>query len=274
MKSNYLTFLLTLLILSCESLHQNISSLSGCCHLPVFVDDSVERSCIKECKSNGDHCVAECYVTKTRMVVNGTVDYSKVSKMYGITIPRKFRFGFCIFDALKSCKLRVEGDLNQNLLKYFNCINELYIKNCSSPINTPECRKKVFAAKLNCLEKHSWVSCCKNLPEVWEFLGPRDMSYLADHDCSLEFSNEARKRCFGDTLKSVEDESLKLKNEVLMKIVKNNLDGLSEFFKNYTQLSKKWHDVIDTTVKACLSQNRGLIWTISGFNFFKYFQYF
>lgn len=261
MKFKYLALSLNFLFLRCESLHQNDSSLSECCRPPILIDNAVEKLCIKECKSNDDHCITDCYVKKTSMIFNGTVNGIDYMQMYRYGDHRENQDIQSIDQTLRSCKLSVDGALNQNLLKYFHCINEFYIKFCASPIETPECKKKVFVAKVNCSERHSWISCCKNTPGIQKFLMVLDNGYLiTEHsECSSEFSSMARDRCMLYKRMSLRNETLKLRNEILMKIEKNSSDGLSKLFSNYTQLSRKWQEVINATVKACLSQNTGLI---------------
>lgn len=121
---------------NCASWPSGLKTLSECCEIPVHNNKEVENTCENYCAFKkdfgGEHmdCVLNCYVNRTRILTRK----EKINAISVVSLYEKNDFTGhwteVINRGIASCNYESIGALKENLVKYFNCIDDYLAENC------------------------------------------------------------------------------------------------------------------------------------------------
>lgn len=240
--------------INCDSWPTNLKPIRDCCKVPNYVDENFESKCLTKCAGKGEECLLKCYIDKTKIVANGTINKAAVKKTYESLMSNDNRFWlFAITQALDKCQYDSTGMLTQNILKFYDCINDYLGNNCKDFVSSQECEavfEHIEQCKIECSSKNAWDECCRDPPplflhEIFDKCSPKPPT------CTSEFPESIEKKC-------VEDEETKC----ILQIVHSKLEGkpekITDFLVTNSNNSVKWREPIKKVANVCGSKMKGL----------------
>lgn len=161
-----------------------LETVAECCVIPVHNDKDVEKSCENYCASKkkyrGDHmvCVLNCYVRRTRILTSrGKIIAVNVALLYQNNDFTVYWLEV-INQGIASCHYESNGTLKENLIKYFNCVDEYLTEHCvwfkmdEGCYNVVSHFKNCQSPKSDCSKKPVRVNAAKSPSSRRELICP------------------------------------------------------------------------------------------------------
>lgn len=149
-----------------ETSECNPSSLKpvrDCCNIPHHSNDLLQNVCYTRCALKSidvrSDCAVDCYVNMTGLIRDGSINKSAAKRIYENNAYHDRVWLKLIGDGVDKCNFESTESLTENLIKFYNCVDDFLSENCVSFIQTSECDK---------VEEH--FETCKNIQpdcSVW-----------------------------------------------------------------------------------------------------------
>lgn len=141
---------------SCDPWPKYLKSVQECCSIPFHSNTMLQHVCYTKCMSRPkdlqNDCVANCYVNMTGIIRGSTINKPAVRRIYEGNSFHDRKWSKLVGDAVEKCEYSTGGTLPDNLMKFFNCVDDFLVDHCVSFSQTPEC---------DATEEH--FETCKNI---------------------------------------------------------------------------------------------------------------
>lgn len=170
-----LFFIQNSLATDCTTWPPNLKPIGGCCRLPSEFDYRFSGKCYNNCKNSSSEaindCAVECYV-RLSALMNGTIANKNIVKKIFVDNFMWYEnpWKIVVYAAVNNCTFNTTGTLHQNLLHFYNCVNENLAENCINFYGMSECddtiehflkcRNKQYKCFFNTITPE-YMSCCK-----------------------------------------------------------------------------------------------------------------
>lgn len=119
------------LLVDCENWPTKQEDLKECCKTPDLDDTIHQEICQSICglKDDGeidDTCYFDCFLNQTGLLKNEKIDKDAVENLFSV----KFVWQDVFKLAVGVCDLASSGSLAENVLQYFNCLNDQMTTKC------------------------------------------------------------------------------------------------------------------------------------------------
>lgn len=254
MKSPAIFLLLSLSLISgdseseCNSWPPNLKSVRECCALPHFISEQLRHYCYLTCLGKDfaqqADCASECYMNKSEIMNGTSINIAAVKRIYDAHEPPQQRYWEKILtSALSQCKFDTTGSTSQNLIKFYECVNEYLADNCIRFHKTPECE-----AVENHFEK------CKNLTADCT-IAPSNVN---DSNCChslLYFSREVLTKCSFECERKefllIYECQHECRNNKTLQAIDGKAENLKKLLIESSNNLTEWEKPIDESVKSC-----------------------
>lgn len=221
--------------------------------MPHYIHEHYRYVCYLTCLNKAvelqNDCPVDCYYKKTKIMNGTSINLAGVKAVYEHHVPYyQQKWKEIIASAMGNCSF----DSTQNLVKYYDCVNDHLAENCISFYQTPECQE---------VEEHH--DECKKV-EVDCTKWPVNLTN-PEYCCGapLLYPQTLKTKCWAECEKK--EFLLQLKHDCVLKCQHNKtielIDGKAENIKKILVESSgndtKWEHAIDLAVKNCdkLSKN-------------------
>jgi hypothetical protein len=231
-------------------LPDGIKPLRECCARPGRRDRDTQDECREMCeskKNSTNECQLDCYINKTHLIKNGTIDKSAAFSIFHLT--QEYPYFKFYQEGTDKCKFESEGSLEQRLVKFYNCIDNFVVENCLEFDYTDECRIteefydkcKLKNENYNCsnwLQRLQPTHCCETPQLIFGNLSTR-----CRFECSKKkFSREKLFKCH---------ENCVYFESGIIHDGKISYDAVKQILANSTLKPDLWKPVIEKGVEDC-----------------------
>lgn len=127
----------------CDPWPSNVRSTRECCLIPHHSNDLIQDMCAMQCFSHGsqeNECPTNCYINKTKILKEGTIDKTVVKRFYhNNNVYFDHDWKKFIDLGVDKCEFASSDSVTQSLLSFFNCVSDFLANNCISFLQVPEC---------------------------------------------------------------------------------------------------------------------------------------
>lgn len=124
----------------CYSWPAELKTLRECCVLPEAVNFWTVKGCRQTCSAQGFlagmNCVVDCFVGKTGILQDGVFNKTVAAGLYKTYYNQWERI---IKDGANQCNYNPSGQLEGNLARYFDCVDDYLSQNCVHFVESREC---------------------------------------------------------------------------------------------------------------------------------------
>lgn len=250
---------------NCNSWPTNLKTVRECCVLPHFISEQLRHYCYLTCNgkdfSQQSDCASDCYINKSEILNGTSINKAAVKRIYDGHAPLQRReWEKILTNALNNCKFDTAGFKTQNLIKFYECVNEYLANNCIRFHQTPECQA---------VEDHH--EKCKN-SSIDCTIVPSKIEERECCNCHLLFSQELKTKC---SLECEKKDFLWMLNHKCYYECRDNktlqmIDGKAENLKKLLMENSnnitEWEKPIDESVKSCEKHCKKLFIRSKNFN--------
>lgn len=128
----------------CETFLANKTAIQKCCAIPESSDVPTQTNCYSSCstapRDKFDKCLMECYLSVTRIldIDHRILNKEVVKKIYNANA-HNINWLKIIDEGVERCNFVSAEDIDQSLLKFYNCVNDYLTENCASFFENPFC---------------------------------------------------------------------------------------------------------------------------------------
>lgn len=127
---------------SCD-VPDGMKTMRECCMVPNHSNLMLESMCkqlvsVKRQDEQYERAV-ECYVNMANLIKNGTINKAAAIRVYENNAMHDAEWSVQIRKGVDVCSFDSSGSLEQNLLKFYNCVDDFLGENCVNVLPTPEC---------------------------------------------------------------------------------------------------------------------------------------
>lgn len=244
----------------CNTWPTHIRPLQECCSIPYHSNVVLQNICYTRCmmmkKNLQQECILSHYVNMTGLIRDGKLHKGVVKRIYENNAYSDRRWFKVIGEGVDKCEYATSGSLTQNLVKFYNCVNDFLADNCLHFIQSPECEdtEEHFESckniQPNCT---AWPmnmmhpeACCKAPQLISEHLISKCRLECQRKELFMPDQIDCRNNCTY-TESGLKDQG-KFKFDIVKKMLKDNANK-----------SEAWEKAIDSAVEACEKTMKGEI---------------
>lgn len=244
---------------NCDQFLSEKQKIQECCNIPSSIDIGLQQSCYARCSggppSQLDDCALECYLTSTMLLDRDRkVDKISAKRIYKNNIYNDETWLKVIDESVDKCDYEVSEDIEHNLMKFFNCVDDFLTDNCTSFLQSPICEpieEEFEKCKGKSVDCSTWPcnfvnvqSCCKT-PQIY--------SPNLIEKCSFECQKKEllmRKRSECNFNCTMIDTGLLVDG-------KFNFETVKKLLMASTNKSEEWEKQIDVAISSCEGRFKG-----------------
>lgn len=241
----------------CNTWPSKLKTVAECCNIPGHGNDALQNLCYSRYAHSNDHqedTIMSCYVNMTGIIKDGAINKNSVRRIYNANNYQNKMWMKIIADGVETCEFESSGSLNEDIVKYYNCVDDYLADHCQTYLDDDECDLteahlvECGKIQLNCT---SWPmqliypeSCCQT-PQL---ISP-DLRGNCYTSCSRkEFFVEKLQKCifnctFVDT--------------GLITDGKFNFEAAKKVLLANTNNSEIWEKPVNDAVDACVMSAKG-----------------
>lgn len=251
----------------CNPWPSNLKPVSDCCNIPGHSQELMQHICYTKCALKSvdtrSDCTIECYANLTGIIKDGSFNKAAAIRIYeNNAYSDRHQWQKWISEGVEKCEYDSSGSLTENLVKFYNCVDDFLARNCVSFIQCPECSPvEEYFEKCNNVQANCTVwprtvvspeMCCKVPPIFTHDLNSKCRNECNRKEFLLLRQNECVYNCTWIAT------GLKTGNKIDFEVVKKMLmDGAGN-------KSDVWEKSIEKAVQTCQK-------TLSGNDNFKFF---
>lgn len=235
----------------CATWPANLKPMRECCQVPVNVNSAADYQCLQSCRNKSSSlsdCARDCYIKTTSLMNGTTINKNVVKKVFTENfLWFEATWTKLVNEAVNKCVYNSTDSLQQDIVKFYACINDHLTDNCIHFAGHEECDESIKHFKMcrkatpkcaNPVMMTDFMNCCK-MP----FRNSEELNGKYRLDCQKkEFHPHKKFECAYN--QSVAESGLKMDGAVDYGIVKKMLIESSNN-------SEVWMMSIEKAVETC-----------------------